>query len=254
MCGRATLVISTDDIAEVFGVAPTLPPGPPRFNLAPGQDLVAIRASSSSSKGAGHELASQLSPSREMAGLRWGLVPWWSSDKKIGNRTINARSETIVNAPAFRDAFKARRCLVVVDGFYEWEKTGDPKTKRPHHIRYEDRRPFTLAGVWDRWTNKEDGEVLESCSIVTTAAHGDIVRLHDRMPLVLAEKDRDLWLGSADDARAVIAHAKATQEARAHELVLTPVSKRVNDVRNDDPSCLAPPDADPLPRQTSFFE
>ena len=251
MCGRATLVISTDDIAEVLGVAPSLPPGPPRFNLAPGQDLVAIRPTTA---GDLPKLASQPSSAREMAAVRWGLVPWWSNDKKIGNRTLNARSETLVNAPAFRDAFKARRCLVVVDGFYEWEKTGDPKTKRPHHIRYEDRRPFTLAGVWDRWTNKADGEVLESCSIVTTAAHGAIIRLHDRMPLVLAEKDRDLWLGSADDARTVLAHAKATQEARAHELVLVPVSRRVNDVRNDDPSCLEPPDADPLPKQTSLFE
>lgn len=236
MCGRATLVISTDDIAEVFGVEPTLPPGPPRFNIAPGTDLVAIRPANEKP--------------RELALLRWGLVPWWSNDKKIANRTINARSETLVNAPAFRDAFKTRRCLVVVDGFFEWERP----TKRPHHIRYEDRRPFTLAGVWDRWTSKETGEVLESCSIVTTSAHGDIVRLHDRMPLVVAGQDRDLWLGSADDARGVLAHAKATQEARAHELVLVPVSKRVNDVRNDDPSCLEPPAADPLPKQTNLFE
>ncbi|MBS2019098.1 MAG: SOS response-associated peptidase [Deltaproteobacteria bacterium] len=240
MCGRATLVATTDDIADVFGVAPTLPAGPPRFNLAPGQDLVALHAK----EGGGMELVT----------YRWGLVPWWSKDKKIANRTINARYETVTTSPAFRDAWKARRCLVVIDGFYEWEKSGAPKAKRPHHIRYDDRRPFTLAGIWDRWTNKESGEVLESCSIVTTEAHGGIVALHDRMPLVLDGSDRDRWLGSADDARAVLAHAKETQEARAHELVIVPVSTRVNDVRNDDPECLAPPDADPLPKQTSLFE
>lgn len=240
MCGRATLVTSIEDIAEVFGVEPTLPPGPPRFNIAPGTDLVAIHPTKTKP--------------RELVMLRWGLIPWWSNDKKIANRTINARSETVVNAPAFRDAFKTRRCLIVVDGFYEWEKTGDSPTKRPHHIRYADRRPFALAGVWDRWTSKESGEVIESCSIVTTPAHGEIVRLHDRMPLVLAEPERDLWLGSADDAKAVLANAKATQEARANELVLVPVSKRVNDVRNDDPSCLEGPAADPLPKQTNLFE
>lgn len=240
MCGRATLVTSVDDIAEVFGVEPTLPAGPPRFNIAPGTDLVAIHPNKAGRK--------------ELAAFRWGLVPWWSTDKKIANRTINARSETIVNAPAFRDAFRARRCLVVVDGFYEWEETGAAPTKRPHHVRYEDRRPFTLAGVWDRWTSKETGEVLETCSIVTTEAHGDILRLHDRMPLLLAENERDLWLATADDARGILANAKATQEARALELVLVPVSKRVNDVRNDDPGCLEPPSADPLPKQTNLFE
>lgn len=237
MCGRATLITSNEDIAEIFGVAPTLPDGPPRFNIAPGQDLVVVQPSSQKKEG------------KELAVKRWGMIPHWASDPKIAYRCINARSETIAGAPAFRDAFRSRRCLVVVDGFYEWQD------KMARHIRLPDRKPFALAGVWDRWTTP-DGEVLETCAVVTTPSFGSIVDLHDRMPLVLAGRDRDLWLGGVEDARAVVAHAKATQAERAKELEIVPVGKRVNDVKNDDPACLAPPsqaDAPAPSKQTSLF-
>jgi len=260
MCGRTTLVTSVEEIAEIFGVSPTIPPQPPRYNIAPGQDMVVVRAALSSSP----------SSSRELALLHWGLVPWWTKGqeeaKRIAYRCINARSETAPTAPAFRDAFKARRCLVVVDGFYEWKtvppaptgrvtKGGRPivgkPTKMPEHIRRPEGGVFTLAGLWDRWKSPE-GEVVESCTILTTPSHGAIVSLHDRMPLIVAEADRDKWLTSLEGAGELLGAAEATQEARARELVIIPVSRRVNDVKNDDPSCLGPPEAETLPDQIGF--
>jgi len=234
MCGRTTLVVSVDEIAEVFGVAPTLPPMPPRYNVAPGQDIVVVRPRTPSE--------------RELALVRWGLVPAWADDPKIANRCINARSETIANAPAFRDAFRAKRCLVVVDGFYEW------KDKQPRHVRLQEGGVFALAGVWETWRDP-GGKTLESCAIVTTAAQGQIKDLHSRMPLILAAGDRDRWLSSPEDARAVIAEAKATQAARAAELAVIPVARRVGDVKNDDAGCLASPADEEVapPKQVSLF-
>jgi len=230
MCGRATLVTSVDDIAEIFGVDPgavTGDLGLPRFNIAPTQGMAVVRERSP-----GH---------RELGVLRWGLVPWWSKTLAIGSRCINARAETVKRAPAFRDAFAERRCLVVIDGFFEWKTVG-PKDRRPHHIRLAEGGPFALAGLWERWKSPEDGQVLETCTVVTTPSHGAIRELHDRMPLVLDAAARATWLGARSGAEDILAKASETQAARAAELVLMPVSKRVNDVRNDDRACLDPPD------------
>jgi putative SOS response-associated peptidase YedK len=229
MCGRATLTCPVEDIAEAFGVSP-IPLWPPRFNIAPGQDVAIIRRDVES----------------ELAIVRWGLVPWWSKDGKA-NRTIQARVETVATAPAFRDAFRSRRCLVVVDGFYEW--SASPKGKAPHHIRFPDRRPFAIAGVWDSWKNPE-GQRIETCAVVTTASQGSLRELHDRMPLVLEGEDRERWLTAPpEEARAV----GATAGGRA-ELQAVPVSTWVNDVRHDDARCLeAPVDAPvALPAQTTL--
>ena len=217
---------------------------PPRFNISPGSELVVIR----------HP---DREPSeKEMALLKWGLVPWWSKDPKIAYKTINARSETVTTAPAFRDAMKSRRCLVVVDGFYEWKKGATAKApKQAKHVRLPDSGLFALAGLWETWKSG-DGEVVETCTIVTTPSHGAITDLHDRMPLVLAGEDRDRWLGTMHDASDVLARSKATQEERAAELVMVPVGRRVNDVRNDDPSCLEPPSEEETApaKQTVLFD
>ncbi len=238
MCGRAILVSSVEDIAEMFGVAP-IPIGPPRFNVAPGQDLVAIKRGDSSTFGPdGNRVHT-----REMALLRWGLVPFWSKDSKIANKSIQARVETIAKAPMFRDAFKHGRCVVVVNGFYEWSGTG--QHRQPHAIRREDGRPFAIAGIAEHWQSPDDGSILQSCAVVTTAARGAIAALHDRMPLVLDEESRERWLsGSPEDAQGILPDEK--------RLVVLPVSTWVNDVKNDDPRCLLSPEEGPKPAQTTL--
>jgi putative SOS response-associated peptidase YedK len=225
MCGRAILVSSVEDIAQVFEITTPVAPelaGPPRFNVAPGQDVLVVRQPPSSSS----------SPARELARVRWGLVPWWSKDTKIAGRCIQARAETVARAPAFRDAFKSRRCLVVVDGFYEWRGTG--KSRQPHYVHLADTGPFAIAGVWDSWRSPE-GAHLETCAVVTTASRGPVAALHDRMPLVLGPGARDRWLtASPEEARALVA------DAEVDRFLVVPVSTWVNDVKHDDPRCLEP--------------
>lgn len=219
MCGRATLTVDTAEIAEMFGAEP-IEIGAPKYNLAPTSPMVIVRPGPDQKK--------------EMAVVRWGLVPWWATAdeaKRIASRCINARIESVARSPAFRDAFRARRCLVVIDGFYEWKKT-DAGDRRPHHVRREDRRPFAIAGVWESWRSP-DGELLESCAVVTTEAKGSVAELHDRMPIVVPPNAWDAWLGGSTDEAARIVAATT-------DLVTVPVSRWVNDVRHDDPRCLEP--------------
>jgi putative SOS response-associated peptidase YedK len=171
----------------------------------------------------------------KMAIARWGLIPWWAKKeeaKKLGSRFVQARVETVATTPAFRDAFKRHRCLVIVDGFYEWKTVGDGN-RMPHHVRREDRKPFAIAGVWDSWTSKETGEIIESCAVVTTEAKGPIASIHDRMPLVIEKDAYDTWLrGRPEEASKV--------SAVTPDLVTMAVSKYVNNVRHDDERCIAP--------------
>lgn len=216
MCGRTTLTITADDLERTFGYE--VPADyRPRYNVAPTQNQLAIVEGEG---GAGF---------RE---LYWGLVPWWSDDPGIGSRLINARAESLFEKPAFRDSAKERRCLIVVDGFYEWQAaTGG---KRPHRIHRVDDRPFTLAGIWDRW--KGGGEVLESCSIVTTKPNSVVEPLHDRMPVIIEPDDRKRWLLSSDpdQLRELLVPGDESQLA-AYE-----VSRAVNDTANDSPACIEP--------------
>jgi putative SOS response-associated peptidase YedK len=222
MCGRATLTVDVEEIAEVIGALP-LEGGlaKPRFNLAPTDPMLIVRPTKD------HP--------RVMALARWGLVPWWAKKeeaKKLGSRFVQARVETVATTPAFRDAFKRHRCLVIVDGFYEWKTVGDGN-RMPHHVRREDRKPFAIAGVWDSWTSKETGEIIESCAVVTTEAKGPIASIHDRMPLVIEKDAYDTWLrGRPEEASKV--------SAVTPDLVTMAVSKYVNNVRHDDERCTLP--------------
>ncbi len=221
MCGRAILTSPVEDIAEIFGVEP-IPIATPRFNVAPTQDLAIVRQ--------------EPERPRELALVRWGLVPWWSKDPKIGNRFIQARGETVATAPAYRNAFKSHRCLVVVDGFYEW--SGTKKERKPHLVRLAEGGPFAIAGLWESW-KKPDGTRLETCAVVTTAARGPLDAVHDRMPLVLDAEARERWLtASPEDARGLLG------EPSPLELVVVPVSSWVNDVRHEDARCIEPAAAD----------
>jgi putative SOS response-associated peptidase YedK len=233
MCGRATLTCGVEEIAEHFDVAP-VPLGPPRFNVAPGQPLAVVRAPLSRGN-----RSSGATRSRELALVRWGLVPWWAKDAKIASRCIQGRAETLAKSPAYRDAFRERRCLVVLSGFYEWKSVDGARF--PHHVRPRWGGPLAVAGVWERWLSPE-GEVVETCAVVTTKAEGPVGELHDRMPMIVGEPDYEAWLrGSSADAERVLTGSSAD----ADELVVTPVSAWVNDVRHEDPRCLARADHAP---------
>jgi putative SOS response-associated peptidase YedK len=149
-----------------------------RFNIAPTQQVAAVRATADAG-------------GREVVPLKWGLIPSWSKDAKIATSCINARSETVATKPAFRSAFKKRRCLILADGYYEW--TGKPGHKQPWHFRYDDDRAFAFAGLWEHW-KPPVGDAIESCTIVTTAANADSSKYHDRMPVIVDPADFSQWL------------------------------------------------------------
>lgn len=251
MCGRATLSSPASDVAELFDVEP-IDLGPPRFNIAPSQPILTVRAKRSPSTGeedVPHDASSATSRRREMALVRWGLIPWWAKPdeaKKIASRCIQARAETAPRSSAFRDAFRRHRCLVVIDGFFEWKTLPDGR-RMPHHIRRARHEPFAIAGLWDSWRppSAEDGarspERIESCAVLTTRSAGRIAAVHDRMPLVLPANDWDVWLSdSVENAAQLLAPTTDVLEQRANALVVVPVSTWVNDVRHDDPRCIEP--------------
>jgi putative SOS response-associated peptidase YedK len=221
MCGRYTLSSPNDAIADLFEM-PELPFLPARYNVAPTQEAAVVRV---------------LKPGepRQLDLLRWGLVPYWAENLSIGNRMINARSESVAEKPAFRRSFRKQRCLVATDGFYEWKKMG--KLKQPYHIRRKDHRPFAFAGLWERWKDPE-GRLIDTFTILTTSANELIRPLHDRMPVILARKDFGLWLDPA------VNDPERLQEllvpAPGEEMETVPVSRTVNSPAYDACDCIAP--------------
>jgi putative SOS response-associated peptidase YedK len=194
----------------------------PRFNIAPAQPVATICASPA--RGA-----------RVLELRRWGLIPHWAKDPSLGNRMINARAETVAEKPAFRDAFRLRRCLVPADGFYEWAAGSKPR--QPYHIGLADGSPFAIAGLWERWS-RPGAEVIESCTLLTTEANPQISALHHRMPVILEPESYELWLDPAvRDAEPLRALLRPLSGER---MAVHAVSRRVNDPRCDDPSCAAP--------------
>jgi len=173
------------------------------------------------------------SGSREIALLRWGLVPFWAKDAKTGYSTINARAEEAAAKPAFREALKKRRCLVPADAFFEWQRPAsgtDPKTKHPFAIALKSGEPFALAGLWERWQPKE-GEALETFTILTTDPNELMEPIHNRMPVILEPRDYDRWLEPGDPARPPV---DLMRPFPAEKLAAWPVSDRVGNVRNND--------------------
>ena len=193
-----------------------------RYNIAPSTVIPAIRASSDNGQ-------------REAAALQWGLVPWWSKDPKSGAKLSNARAEGIASKPAFREALRKRRCVVTASGFYEWQTVG--RLKQPWFFQMRDESPFVFAGLWERWRSV-DGVELQTCSLITTTPN-DVVRpLHDRMPVILRGETIDTWLDSANGEPAKLEPLLAPLPP--DDMKATPVSARVNNVRNEGPECLEP--------------
>ncbi len=217
MCGRFTLSTPPTAIADHFGLD-EVPELEARFNVAPGQSIATV-----SGEGTRPTLCLR----------RWGLVPSWAVDSKIGNRLINARAETVAEKPSFRSALRRRRCLVPADGFYEW--AGSKGSKQAYFIGLQGRALFAFAGLWERWTDP-DGEVLESCSLLTTAAAERLRALHDRMPVIVDPADYGLWIDPEVKEPDLVSPVIDRNLGGALEFY--PISQYVNDVRHDDPRCL----------------
>lgn len=209
MCGRFAFYSPSEATAALFGVDASLEVEP-RYNIAPSQYIAGIRETEEEG--------------RELTMFRWGLVPFWAKDPAIGNRMINARSETVAEKPSFRAAYRHRRCLVLADGFYEWKKEGDGKV--PHFISLANGEPFAFAGLWESWTGKETGETIQSATLITTAANEYMSAVHHRMPVVLQTETANRWLAGDNNLIADVA-------ANSPELQAWPVDRRVNNARNE---------------------
>jgi putative SOS response-associated peptidase YedK len=211
-----------------------LPLFEPRYNIAPTQEVLVVR---------------EVDGVREPAVMRWGLIPSWSKEPGGGPPMINARAETLAEKPAFRTAFRQRRCIIPADGFYEWKKSasGAKGKKQPYYIHRPDGEPIGFAGLWEAWSGggnrrQVDGlermpPAMESCAIVTTAANRALSELHDRMPVILAANDYALWLDPHVEESEQLRHMLAP--CGENELVLEPVSTHVNRVANEGPQCVA---------------
>ena len=208
-----------------------LPLFEPRYNIAPAQDVLVVR---------------ETDGKRAAAMMRWGLIPSWSKEPGGGPPMINARSETLAEKPAFRTAYRRRRCIIPADGFYEWQKSaaGAKGTKQPFYIHRPDGAPFGFAGLWESWgepvahsAGGRNANRIASCTIVTTAANRKLSELHDRMPVILAPGDYALWLDPQVQEPGQLQHLLAPCDD--DELVAEPVSTHVNRVVNDDPQCIA---------------
>ena len=218
MCGRFAQRSPSRKVAKQFKVE-EVPPLAERYNVAPAQAVLAVR---------------EASEGREAALLKWGLVPRWSKDPGIGNKLINARSETVTEKPSFREAFARRRCLVPVDGFFEWARRGD--RKRPFYFHMRDGEPFAIAGLWERWEG--EGGPLETCTLLTTEANELLAPYHDRMPVILGPDDYEMWL--SPDVRDGGSLTRLLRPYPHGEMSAYAVSTLVNSPSNDDPRCVEP--------------
>lgn len=234
MCGRIVLASSPRVLAEMFHLD-VLPDLEARYNIAPMSDIPAVVP---------HPKGDGL----EMRMMRWGLVPAWARDAGMGARMINARSETVAGKPAFRDAYRRRRCVIPADGFYEWRKLEG--RKQPYYFHRRDGRPLAFAGLWESWTGP-DGADLETCTILTTEANRVMQPVHHRMPVILPAKDRALWLDLAADHREAL--PALLRPGPDDLLAMHPVDSRVGSPRFDEPACLDPVEAPDEPGQMDLF-
>jgi putative SOS response-associated peptidase YedK len=235
MCGRftqfstgeATPTTSAETIASVFGVETSK--STPRFNIAPTQSVATILQSPSAPP--------------QLQSLQWGLIPSWAKDPAIGSKLINARAETVNEKPSFRSSFRHRRCLILADGFYEWQQVEGSRKKQPYFMSLQDDRPFAFAGLYDRWQSPE-GETLDTCTIITTTANELLEPIHERMPVILAPEDYELWLdpdfGNTKDPAAWSKLQSLLDPYPSAQMKAYPVSTLVNSPKNDTPECKQP--------------
>lgn len=218
MCGRYTLKTPVSVLAERFDIEEPPSSITPSYNIAPTQQIATVLAENGK---------------RKLEMLHWGLIPSWAKDPEVGNRMINARAETVAEKPSYRKAFQERRCLILADGFYEWQKTDNGK--QPFYIRMEDESPFAFAGLWESWRN---GREIRSCTIITTDPNELAAPIHNRMPVILHSEDYEMWLDSDFDEREPLTSLLKPFPADAMEAY--PVSRRVNKPSNNEPGVIEP--------------
>ena len=218
MCGRYTLRTPVETLVERFEINEYPSSITPSYNIAPSQGVAAVIAENGK---------------RKLEMLHWGLIPSWAKDPEVGNKMINARAETVAEKPSYRKAFKERRCLILADGFYEWQKTDSGK--QPFYIRMEDESPFAFAGLWESWQN---GREIRSCTIITTAPNEVAAQVHNRMPVILHPEDYEMWLDPDFDEREPLTTLLKPFPAEAMEAY--PVSRKVNRPANNDPEVIEP--------------
>ena len=220
MCGRFALSVAPQALFESFHVQP-LPGLKPRYNIAPTQLVAAV-------------LRPDAQSDRQMQWLQWGLIPPWAKDPKMGARMINARSETVLEKPSFRAPFRRQRCLIPSDGFFEWKE--DPGGKQPVFICKQDRSPFAFAGLWESWA--KEGQIIYSCTILTTQANELLKPLHERMPVILQARDYEQWLDPSLNEPAPLLPLLVPHPAEGW--VGFAVNRAVNNAKNDSPECIQP--------------
>ncbi|HEX8289879.1 MAG TPA: SOS response-associated peptidase [Pyrinomonadaceae bacterium] len=226
MCGRFTQTAPWEKVKKEFAVrgepAADKKLFQPRYNIAPMQIVPVVRDAASD---------------RQISTFKWGLVPSWSKNAEIGNRMINARAETITEKPSFREAFRNRRCIIPASGFYEWQKT-EKGAKQPFYFYLKEREVFGFAGLWEEWIDKESGELLETCTIITTEANEVLKPVHDRMPVILKPEDYDQWLDLKEKNTDKL--QKLLVPYIAKEMDLHPVSRSVNVITTNNAELIAP--------------
>lgn len=222
MCGRFTLTVDADSIQTHFPWLEHIPHQiAPRYNIAPTQPIAVVPNDGRNA----------------VDHFVWGLIPFWAKDPSIGNRMINARSETLAEKNSFKNAYKRRRCLVLADGFFEWANIAGQKAKQPFYFRMEDGAPFAFAGLWEEW-NSPEGSQLKSATIITTEPNALVKQVHARMPAILHPADFQLWLSMEEHPPAALQHLLAPYPAE--EMVTFPVSTTVNSPFNDLPENIQP--------------
>lgn len=218
MCGRFSLFEDINSLKEQFQF--DFPEDlDARYNIAPGQDILTVIENGKGRIG---------------TMMRWGLIPFWADDEKIGYRMINARGETVDEKASFKHAFKQKRCLILTDGFYEWKKEG--KQKQPYRFGMKNKKPFALAGLWENWN--KDGKAITSCTIITTGPNDVTEKIHDRMPVILPEDKLDLWLNSSMDQTQELKKLLVPYDADIMEAY--PVSTAINSAKNEGKELIAP--------------
>lgn len=220
MCGRFTLTLEPGELQELLDLGPFVHIVQPRYNIAPTQPVAIVKDPKT----------------RAVELYQWGLVPFWSKDIKIGSRLINARSETAAEKPAFRAAFKYRRCLIPADGFYEWKKEAGGSGKTPYLFKLKDDGPFTFAGLYEHWQSPEGGE-LHTCTILTCEPNELVGQVHNRMPVMLNAEQRWQWLAPELQPKTLLTLLKPYP---AGEMKGFAVSKAVNSPANDNPKVVEP--------------
>jgi putative SOS response-associated peptidase YedK len=228
MCGRFVSATPPDQIADYFGTEAPEALLPTSYNVAPTNDVYAVLEDGRT---------------RHLDAFHWGLVPLWAKDPKIGSKMINARAESLAEKNAFKSAFKKRRCLIPVTGFYEWQARPGQKAKQPFFIHHPDGEPFAFAGLWEVWRGPDkDQEPLRSCTIVTTSANEPMAKIHDRMPVILPREAWDTWLDRTNEDLELL--GKLLVPAPPQLITMHPISTLVNNVRNNGPELVDEADPD----------